>query len=282
LEDFGSLMTKHYGADIGRVDFINHPESAVKQINAWATAATRDKIPAALDRTDINDLTRLLLINAIYFKAKWTIPFKVVYTEQSDFFRTKQDKILAPTMFEGDRFEYADADKLQILRLPYQGQRLAMIILLPDEIEGLAEIERQLTQENLTEWTQFENRNVFVRLPKFKFTADLQLNGALAYLGMPSAFDPAIADFSGVNGDEPSDSNRDDRLFIQHVLHRAVVEVDEEGTEAAATTTVSKTVTSTIEDAIEFRADHPFLFLIQDKETGAILFMGRVADPSKS
>jgi serpin B len=282
LDGFASLMTKHYDADIGRVDFIGRPDAAVKQINAWASAATRDKIPTALDRDHINDLTRLLLINAIYFKAKWTIPFKEDYTEPRDFFRTKQDKIQVTTMFGADRFEYTDADTLQILRLPYQGQRLAMMILLTDEIDGLAEIEAQLSGENLAKWTQFENRHVAVYLPKFTFTADLQLNDALAHLGMPSAFDPSRADFSGVDGNKASDTSLKEQLFLQHVIHRAVIEVDEEGTEAAATTAVSKTVTSAIEDPIQFRADHPFLFLIQDKETGAILFMGRVVDPSKS
>ncbi len=165
----------------------------------------------------------------------------------------------------------------------YNGKELSMILLLPDEIDGLDSLEAQFTHENLRNWTSdLESTEVLVWLPKFKFTADLELNGMLALLGMPSAFDPATADLSGIDGILPTAANRDEGLFIQHAIHRAIIEVDEEGTEAAATTVMITTEKGErpSERPPEFRADHPFLFLIQHEPTGAILFLGRVADPS--
>jgi serpin B len=159
-----------------------------------------------------------------------------------------------------------------------------MVIVLPDDIDGLEELEARLTLDKFREWAQFKSerkrQEVSVGLPKFKFEADMRLNGVLALLGMPSAFDPETADLSGIDGIKPTDSNREEGLFVQHVIHRAFIDVDEQGTEAAATTAATKEMKSAPHEPLEFYADHPFLFFIHDEETGAILFMGRVADPT--
>jgi serpin B len=284
LDDFSALIQQHYGADIGRVDFINKPDAAAKEVNTWAARATRNKIPAALDREHVNDLTRLVLVNAVYFKGKWRSPFDEQNTEPLDFFRTMEEKVEVPTMFKHGRFGFHHADGVKTLRMSYEGGDLAIVLLLPDEIDGITDLEQRLGSNAIRDWTKFTARQVSVWLPRFTFTADLRLNGVLALMGMPSAFDPATADFSGVSGVKPTDPNRDEGLFIQHVIHRAYVELNEEGTEAAATTAVTKVKSAeTFEPTppAEFRADHPFLFLIQHEETGAILFMGRVADPSQ-
>jgi serpin B len=283
LDDFSALIKEHYGADIGRVDFINKPDAAVKQVNAWAARATRNKIDAALDRNHVDELTRLILVNAVYFKAKWASPFKEVYTDTRDFFRSKNDVIQVSTMFEQSYFHFRHIDGIKVLRKPYAGLKVSMLLLLPDQIDGLTELESHLTIDNVTRWSRFENQGsqeVNFVLPKFKFNADLRLNGVLELLGMPSAFDQVVADFSGVNGVKASDKTREG-LFIQHAIQRAFIDVDEEGTEAAATTAIAKKTTSTAMRPLEFTADHPFLFFIQDQETEAILFMGRVADPSQ-
>ena len=283
-QPYADMVRQHFGAEIGRVDFAGAPDAAVKQINAWAAHATRDKIPAALDREHINEMTRLVLVNAVYFLGKWNSPFEEYYTRPRDFHRAPDDKLEVPTMFQKDYFGFRHADGLKVLRMPYRGDDLSMVFLLPDEIDGLDSLESQLTQENLRNWTSdLESTEVLVWLPKFKYTADLQLNGMLALLGMPSAFDPATADLSGIDGILPTAANRDEGLFIQHAIHRAIIEVDEEGTEAAATTVLITTEKGErpSERPPEFRADHPFLFLIQHEPTGAILFLGRVADPTK-
>jgi serpin B len=187
-------------------------------------------------------------------------------------------------MFAQGYFRFRHIDGVKVLRKAYAGLRISMVIMLPDEIEGLADLDSRLTWKNFNEWSRFEkeeSHEVNLLLPKFKFDADVRLNGALALLGMPSAFDHESADFSGVNGSNTKDENQEG-LFIQHAIHRAFIDVDEEGTQAAAATTVAKTVTSAAMRPTEFNADHPFLFFIQDEGTGAILFMGRVADPSKN
>jgi len=284
LDDFSALLQKHYGADIGRVDFINKADAAVKQVNAWAARATRDKIPRALDRNHVNAMTRLVLVNAVYFKAKWAAPFKERNTEAADFFRAANDKVQVPTMWQNGFFSFRHMDGVKLIRLPYEDRKLAMVIVLPDDIDGLEELEARLTLDKFREWAQFKSerkrQEVSVGLPKFKFEADMRLNGVLALLGMPSAFDPETADLSGIDGIKPTDSNREEGLFVQHVIHRAFIDVDEQGTEAAATTAATKEMKSAPHEPLEFYADHPFLFFIHDEETGAILFMGRVADPT--
>jgi serine protease inhibitor len=283
-QPYADMVRQHFGAEMGRVDFTGAPEAAVNEINAWAARATRDKIPAALDRDHINDMTRLVLVNAVYFLGKWQAPFKQRHTHPRDFYRSADDKLEVPTMFKDGYFGFRHVDGQKILRMPYKGEELSMIFLLPDEIDGIDLLESQLTREKLRDWTSdLESTDVLVWLPKFKFTADLELNGALALSGMPSAFDPATADLSGIDGIPPNSPNRDEGLCIQHVIHRAIIEVDEEGTEAAATTAITKTMTAdkgNTPPPKEFRADRPFLFLIQHEPTGAILFLGRVTDPT--
>jgi serpin B len=277
-----AIVKKQYGADIGRVDFIGAPDAAVKEINDWVSRATREKIPTVIGRQHVDDMTRLVLVNAVYFLGKWNWPFEKEDTTSLDFFRAPDKPVRVPTMYQQGMFRFFHADGVKVLHLPYRGAKApSLILVLPDAIDGLAVVESKLTSERFRVWEQSAgSQDEKVWLPSFKFASDLQLSGILAKLGMSSAFDASRANFSGISGN----FNRDQPLFIQHVIQRAIVAVDEEGTEAAAatsTTTTSAEPGGPPPRPLEFRADHPFLFFIQDKETGAILFMGRVADPSK-
>ncbi|MHC5161918.1 MAG: serpin family protein, partial [Planctomycetota bacterium] len=167
---------------------------------------------------------------------------------------------------------YGQSDTLQLLELTYKGEDLSMLILLPKEKDGLADMEKELTTRNLAEWQKkMHKQEVEVFLPKFKMTSQFSLAETLEKMGMPDAFDVGKADFSGMTG------NKD--LFISAVLHKAFVEVNEEGTEAAAATGVMMSLSMALEQPV-FRADHPFVFIIKDNNTGSILFVGRVVDPT--
>lgn len=175
-----------------------------------------------------------------------------------------------------EEFGYADLDSLQILEMPYVGKGLSMVVLLPRKVDGMRELEGDLTPEKLKEWRSvLRRKEVVVFLPRFKMTSMFRLDETLAALGMRDAFSPARADFSGMDG-------RKGWLYIGVVLHKAFVEVNEEGTEAAAATAVGMRATAMPAPPPEFRADRPFLFLIVEKETGSILFMGRVIDPTRT
>ncbi|HSY43034.1 MAG TPA: serpin family protein, partial [Candidatus Acidoferrum sp.] len=164
---------------------------------------------------------------------------------------------------------------LQVLELPYTGGEVSMVVLLPTKVDGIGELEKQLTTPNLAKWTaHFESQKVRVFLPKFKVTSEFSLGDTLAAMGMPDAFMYGKADFSGMDGKQD--------LFIGKVVHKAYVDVDEDGTEAAAATAVVMTLAAAMPaEPLVFRADHPFLFLIRDNQTGSILFLGRVMDPTR-
>ena len=177
-------------------------------------------------------------------------------------------------MSQKESFQYGETDTGQILKMPYKGDDLSMVILLPKEKDGLDDLEKELTAENLTEWQkQLRKREVEVFLPKFKMTSQFGLADRLKKMGMPDAFNPDKADFSGMTGEKD--------LHISDVIHKAFVEVNEEGTEAAAATAVTMRVTSMPAPPPVFRADHPFMFVIQDTNTGSILFVGRIVDPTE-
>jgi serpin B len=274
LPDFLKLLDTSYGAGLEPVDFARATEAARQTINAWVEKQTRDKIKDLLKPGVLDAMTRLVLTNAIYFKGKWAEEFDKKATRDGDFYVTPEKKVAAPLMHQTKHFGYFDGGEFQILELPYQGDRLSMVVLLPKAKDGLAGLEASLSAEKLAEWVgKLHRREVRVALPRFKTTAEFSLGDTLVAMGMADAFDPAKADFSGMSGKKD--------LFISAVVHKAFVDVNEEGTEAAAATAVVARMTAVAEPPPEFRADHPFLFLIRDTKTGAILFLGRILDPTK-
>lgn len=280
LMEFIETVEKYYGGKATNVDFRAATEEARKTINHWVEEKTNNKIKDLFPKDSLNDLTRLVLTNAIYFKGDWIKQFEKDKTKDEDFKVSKDKNIKAPMMRRTDNeaiFNYGETDKLQILEMLYEGEELSMIILLPKDV-NLGFLEKSLTVGNLNQWKSLLKRQrVDVYMPKFTFTLKYTLNEILKKMGMPSAFTPperpSGANFSGINGKKD--------LFIQLVVHQAFVDVNEEGTEAAAATGVAMRVTSLPPKRVPvFNADHPFIFLIQEKETGNILFMGRVVNPS--
>jgi serpin B len=288
LPDYLALCLKNYGITITPVDYMGHTEAARKTINDWVEARTNRKIVELLKPGVLDGSTRLALVNAIYFKGKWVSQFETNLTENEPFYVSSGKTVTAPTyafpyaesarlMRQTGDFGYAELPDLQVLELPYAGDDLSMIVLLPREVDGLGNLEAGMTAENLTAWiTNLKGQKVNVFLPKFKMTAEFSLKDTLMALGMSDAFDPDRADFSGMDG-------RKD-LYVGAVIHKAFVEVNEEGTEAAAATAVLMDFAAVMQHPQPipvFRADHPFLFLIRDNHTGSILFLGRVMDPTK-
>lgn len=273
LPEFLTLCQKNYGAEITPLDFAGSPDKARNTINRWVEDKTNKKITDLIQSLD--SLTRLVLVNAIYFKGDWANQFKSELTQKQPFYVSPDKTSEASLMHQTKDFGYGERDGLQILDLPYAGDDLSMVVILPNKADGLGDLEAKLTVKHLADWVGgLRSRKVELFLPKFKMTRQFSLNEELAALGMRDAFSDK-ADFSGLDG------QRD--LFISTVIHKAFVEVDEKGTEAAAATAVVLMEKASI--GIEpptpvFRADHPFLFLIRDRSTGSILFLGRVVNPA--
>jgi serine protease inhibitor len=270
LEAFLALTRAYYGVSITPIDY-GDPEAARLAINAWVEEKTREKIKDLIPPGILSPMTTMVLVNAIYFKGNWAHQFDPQWTEPAPFWKTPADKVEVPMMKQTAHFGYGESAGCQILELPYVGEDLAMTLLLPAEPGGLAALEAALTVEDLARWTSsLWEAEVEVYLPRFKVRGAFELGRALMSLGMPDAFG-ARADFSGMDGTRS--------LFISAVLHQAFVEVNEEGAEAAAATAVVMARGLPMAPPV-FRADHPFLFLLRDRRTGGILFMGRVADPA--
>ncbi|NIM19985.1 MAG: serpin family protein [Candidatus Latescibacteria bacterium] len=275
LEQFLDLVQASYGAGVKDIDFAGDPEAARLEINGWVEEKTKEKIKNLLARGTITPLTRLVLTNAIYFKGDWASKFDEARTQDAPFFLVSGDSVDVPFMSQTDEYAYMETEDFQALSLPYVNEELSMVVLLPRKNDGLSALEDSLSQENLAGWTQrFHKREVTVYLPKFKMTSAFKLNEVLESLGIVNAFDPGLADFSGMTG------NRD--FYMWAVVHKAYVDVNEEGTEAAAATGVVMGITSVMPEEIPvFRADHPFIFMIRDNKTKSILFMGRLAEPEE-
>jgi len=272
LEEFLGLIKTNYDGQLNEVDFIRATEAARKTINTWVEKQTNNKIKNLIQKGVLDSMTRLVLTNAIYFKGNWARQFKEERTKEAPFTLADGQKVEVAMMNQTAEFNYMETEDFQGLELPYVDDELSMIILLPKEFDGLDEFEKTLTSENLSKWLgKLRNREVVVSVPKFKMTSQFGLASVLKSMGMVDAFS-ANADFSGMNG------KRD--LFISAVIHKAYVDVNEEGTEAAAATAVTMKLTSIGPAQIPvFRADHPFLFLIRDNHSGSILFIGRVMNP---
>ncbi|ELV13980.1 leukocyte elastase inhibitor [Tupaia chinensis] len=279
LPEFLASTQKMYGAELASVDFQHASEEARKAINQWVKGQTEGKIPELLAAGVVDNLTKLVLVNAIYFKGNWQEKFMKEATTDVPFRLNKKDKKTVKMMYQKKKFPYGYIEdlKCRVLELPYQGKELSMLILLPDEIEdeftGLKKIEEQLTLEKLREWTKpanLSNIEVHVSLPKFKLEENYILNPHLSQLGVQDLFDRSKADLSGISG------ARD--LFISKIVHKSFVEVNEEGTEAAAATAGIATFAMLMPEET-FLADHPFCFFIRHNPTANILFLGRLTSP---
>jgi len=274
LKNYLEVIAAFYDGRATNVDFINRRELARRMINDWTAEKTAGKIKDLIPPGVINSLTRLILTNAIYFLGLWELPFNPEFTQAEKFYLAEGQEIAVPMMrFLGDRarFPYLETEDFQLLEMFYEGKDISMLIILPRQ-KDLTTCENKLTFENLETWkSQLSEKRVDVYLPRFKVETKYFLKGNLETMGMTRAFSER-ADFSGINGQKD--------LFIQQVIHQAFVEVNESGTEAAAASGVLIGRTAYVpEKKYIFRADHPFIFLIQEKTTGAILFLGRLADP---
>jgi serpin B len=275
-DEFLTLNETYYQAKPNGVDFIKATEQARQTINGWVEKQTEDKIKELLKPKVLTPDTKVVLTNAIYFKGDWVTKFDKKQTQDEPFLIAAKNKVNVPMMQRTGEFNYLREESLQVVELPYAGKELSMVIFLPAKADGLAEFEQTLTAEKFQQWLAklrpFEG--LPVALPRFKMTKEFQLENVLPNMGMSDAFNPQVADFSGI-----SPVAKDKWWYISNVIHKAFVEVNEEGTEAAAATAVLVKPGS-IAARPSFRADRPFFFVIRDKRTESILFMGRVLDPS--
>lgn len=275
LEEYTDNVEKYYGGKVTNLDFIEESEKSRQTINRWVEDQTNDKIKNLIPPGILNFYIRLVLTNAIYFKGTWVKQFDEKDTREDDFRVNSGKTVKVPMMGlagDGVEFNYAETDEIQILEMPYDGEDISMLIILPKD-NDLINVEETISLEKLSEWkTMFNKQRVDVFVPKFKFETKYFMAGILGNMGMSTAFS-RTADFSGMDGTT--------ELFIQNVIHQAFVEVNEEGTEAAAATAVLMETLSLGPRIPVFRADHPFIFIIQEAETGNILFLGKVSDPSQ-
>lgn len=282
-QEYLNAAKEFYRGEIMNLDFVNNAETSRVFINDWVAKRTNDKILDLLPANSLDSLTRLVLTNAVYFKGDWVKQFDPELTRPDKFqlnsTETADIELMRATSEEAT-FNYAESEQMQIIELPYSGDDLSMLIMLPkntDETNNLAALEKNFTIDQLANWkSNLQNKRVFLYLPKFKLETSYDLAQDLIELGMPEAFSTE-ADFSGMTGFKD--------LNISAVIHKAFVEVNEEGTEAAAATAISQRAGSAYNPNAPviptFRADHPFILLIQQKENGNILFMGRISNPSK-
>ena len=275
LEAFKEGTREFYDAELALVDYITNAENAREEINHWVEQKTNDKIKDLIPPGMLTSDTRLTLVNAIYFKGLWLEQFDKVETSSSSFFVSKNEEIKVNMMYQEADFKYFESQELacQVLEMPYIGRKMSMVIYLPKEINGLAELEEQMTYDSLQKSFSLLNaskKGVEVFLPKFKLTQQFDLNDMLSKMGAEEMFIPGKAKLSGITA-EP--------LFVSKVVHKAFVEVNEEGTEAAAATAIGVNFMCMPLPKPVFKADHPFLFLIRHNDSGAVLFLGRLLKP---
>jgi serpin B len=273
LGEFLDLTRAYYNTELHEVDFENNPEVVRQTINEWVENKTANKIQEPIPPGILDAQTRLVLTNAIYFKGKWAFPFSENDTKEDLFTLLDEKQVIVPMMNQTEEFRYMGNGTLQMLELPYTGDELAMLLILPKRPADLSLIEQSLTFENITNWiTKLCKYDVSVSIPKFNMTSEFSLADALASMGMRDAFIADVADFSGMNGAM--------NLFIKSVLHKTFVDVNEEGTKAAAASSTVFDYIGFAEEEKYFRADHPFLFMIYDTRKNSVLFLGRVTNPN--
>ncbi len=279
LASYLKLTKDNYGAGFHRVNFKAAPEAVRDTINQWVEQQTNNKIQNLIGPGVLTPTTRLVLTNAIYFKGNWQDQFEKADTQSEEFHLSPSQFVMASLMHRTGSYSYYDGGTFQALELPYAGGDLAMVVLLPKDVGGLPTLERSFTAASAGDWLQklTPADKVILTFPRFTMTQQFELSSALSTMGMAQAFGSS-ADFSGMTG-KPD-------FTISAAIHKAYIDVNEQGTEAAAATAVvmralAAHVPFDAPPPIVFRADHPFLFLIRDTKTGAILFMGRITDPTK-
>jgi serpin B len=272
---FESVLKSGYDAPPRQVDFQGTPASAVSTINAWVSSATQGNIPSLLGRADVDSTTRLVVVNAVYFKGTWADGFDPSQTAPGTFTLTDGTSIQVPTMNGTVNAGYSWSKDLTVVELPYKGGGVAMDFFMPTQASGLAQFESTLTPSVLSAALSglSSESQLVLYLPKFTFTTSVELVPVLQGMGITDAFEPAVADFSGIDGAMD--------LSVHAVVQQALVEVDEQGTVAAAATAVSTCDNcGGGAESLTVHLDQPFLFLIRDVTNGSILFMGQVLDPT--
>jgi serpin B len=264
-EEYKALLKGYYDAEIfaGKVD----------RINGWVRKKTENKIDRILENLSANSV--FVLLNAIYFKGTWESQFEKEYTRNSPFKVSPKRQVTVPLMYQKRRFKLLEKKDLQIVSIPYKGGQMSMIVLLPRDMNGLSGIEKKLSSESLKKWVaeldKQSARETHLHLPKIRLETSYDLVPACKSLGMKDALKAGSADFRGMGWPKGD-------LWIAQIKHKAYLEVNEEGTEAAAATAVEAVTRSVVPDPV-FRADHPFLFVIRDDKFGSVLFVGRMVDP---
>lgn len=274
LPSYLALVQSSYGAALHQVDFKTAPSAVATTINQWAAQQTNGKIQNLVPPGAVTPATRLILTNAIYFKSAWHDPFRTQDTKPGPFHLSPSQSVQVPLMHHSASYQYYEDGSFQMLDMPYKGSQLSMLILLPRNIDGLPALEKSLTASALAAWIGKLRpaEKVIVTLPRFTMTQQFELAGTLSAMGMPQAFSNA-ADFSAMDG------KRD--FLISAAIHKAFIDVNEQGTEAAAATAVMMLGMAMRQEPppMIFTADHPFVFLIRENSSGNILFLGRVSDP---
>ena len=278
LDTYFDIVKSNYASELKNVDYTDNAEREAtrKDINGWVEQKTNDKIKDLLSQGDLTSMTRLVLVNAIYFYGDWAEPFKKESTQPKEFSLMDGTKNKVPFMNQQGRFNYYEDSKIQAIEIPYKDNKASMVIFLPNKKNGITVFEKSYDYKYYQDIiAALQSAEVRLSLPRFQTTCKLDLGTTLSQMGMPLAFSSS-ADFSGMTG------KRD--LCISEVIHEAFINVDEKGTEAAAATAVVVKMTA-IRNSAEpkiFNADHPFIFLIKDNTTGSILFVGKIMKPEVS
>jgi serpin B len=276
---FLELTRDRYGAELERVDLQGALEQSRGRINGWVSERTQKRIVDLIPAGGLLPETRLVLVNALYLKAQWVHPFDRFTTSLQPFHMSATEAPTVPTMEQTTELRFAEQEGLQAVEMAYVGDDLAMTILVPTAVDGLAALESSISAERFAQIrAAMESRQVQLAMPRFVIdpASSISLGDTLAAMGMPLAFDRNAADFTGM----ANPPNPQDRLYIARVFHKVFVAVDEAGTEAAAATAVAMAVRGMAPNPVTVRADRPFLFVIHTVDSGAILFIGRVADPT--
>lgn len=273
---FRKTVEDSFEASVRSLDFARDPQGAANAINSWVKKQTHEKIPSIIDVPP--RLTRFVITDAIYFKGRWSRPFEKSATKPRDFFPPGGPALKAPMMSQSGEYSYFETPEFQAVALPYGDERLAMYVFLPREKDGLPAFLKSLDRPRWTDWIgKFTQAKGTIILPKLEGAWGKKLNDTLKAMGMEDAFDPGRADFSRIHAGSP-------RLYIDDVEHKTWVKVDEEGTEAAAATSVRGVAVLAVQSRgkpFTMVVDHPYLFAIAERQTRALLFLGLVADPTR-
>lgn len=272
---YSATLRTNYGATATPLDFRTQSEVSRVAINQTIAKQTQDKIKDLIPPGAVPSDTNLILTNAVYFKAEWAEQFNAKRTQNKPFFAAGGDPVQVPTMHQKLHTNYFENDELQVLELPYAGHQTSMLFILPKAKEGLAAVEKTLSSANWSTWCDGLQRvEVQIALPKFKFDSSAMLRKRLTALGMTDAFQRGKANFAGISSDG---------VFIDEVIHKAMIDLDENGTEAAAATAIVMRATAMLpreEEPKKFTADRPFLFALRHPSSGVILFLGKVVNPA--